>query len=53
MHQVDPTACTTLALDRQSNNTAARACPNDGLALQLEGGDVREDRANVSSATTR
>lgn len=48
IHNVDPGACTTLVLDRQSNQTVERPCPRDGLALRLDEGDTREDLAVAS-----
>ena len=45
IHRVDPAACTSLELDRQSNRTVERPCPADGLALRLDNGDDREDLA--------
>jgi hypothetical protein len=45
IHRVDPGACTSLELDRQSNRTVERPCPADGLALRLDNGDDREDLA--------
>ena len=48
IHNVDPSACTTLVLDRQANHTVERPCPRDGLALRLDEGDTREDLAIAS-----
>jgi hypothetical protein len=42
---VDPTNCTALELDRRSNSTAQRPCPENGLALRLEPETGRDDLA--------
>jgi hypothetical protein len=53
IHRVDPNACTSLQLDRQSNRTVERPCPAGGLALRLDGGDDREDLAVLVGDDTR
>jgi hypothetical protein len=53
IYRVDPAACTSLELDRQSNRTVERPCPADGLALRLDGGDEREDLAILVGDETR
>jgi hypothetical protein len=53
IYRVNPAACTSLELDRQSNRTVERPCPADGLALRLNGGDEREDLAILVGDETR
>jgi hypothetical protein len=43
IYMVDPASCTSLVLDRSSNSTTPRPCPEEGLALRLEPAEGRED----------
>lgn len=51
IHQVDADACTSLELDRETNQTMRRPCPQEGLALRLEGDPAREDAVLASDYT--
>jgi hypothetical protein len=50
---VDHKTCITLMLDRSSNQTAARPCPREGLALRLEPDVGREDLAVIADSGLR
>lgn len=45
VYTVDPSSCTSLELDRASNQTSLRPCPANGLALRLESDGSRGDLA--------
>ena len=53
IYRVDPTRCTSLALDRGANRIAAGRCPDDGLALRLESESDREDLPLVAANEAR
>jgi len=53
IHLVDPASCTSLELDREANRTVVRPCPSDGLALRLDAGTDREDRAVLADYEAR
>ncbi|MFA5902195.1 MAG: hypothetical protein WC829_24135 [Hyphomicrobium sp.] len=53
IYRVDPASCVSLELDRNSNRTAARPCPPDGLALRLNSGEARGDLAILADNRTR
>ena len=45
IYLVDPVNCSALQLNRETNRTELRACPNTGLALRLDPETPREDMA--------
>jgi hypothetical protein len=47
IYLVDPANCTALILDRKTNSTVMKACPQEGLALRLEANSERENLAVV------
>jgi hypothetical protein len=53
IHSVDPARCTSLALDRSANRIVAGRCPDDGLALRLEGDSDRGDLPRVAGNEAR
>ena len=53
IHRVDQARCTSLALDRIANRTSAGRCPDDGLALRLEGDSDRGDLPRVAGNEAR
>ena len=50
IYLVDPGHCTLLVLDRKTNSTEMRPCPQQELALRLEPDGERESLAAVGSA---
>ena len=53
IHRVDQARCTSLALDRSANRILAGRCPDDGLALRLEGDSDRGDLPRVAGNAAR
>lgn len=51
IYLVDPVNCTALILDRKTNSTEMRPCPQQGLALRLEANSERASLAAVSDPT--
>lgn len=51
--RIDPASCTSLELDRTSNQIAERPCPRDGLALRHETGAERGDLALMAASDPR
>jgi len=51
IYLVDPATCTALVLDRQTNQTVVRPCPQDGLALRLQPEGRREDLSLAALST--
>jgi len=51
IYLVDPVNCTALILDRKTNSTEMRPCPQQGLALRLEANSERASLAAVSGPT--
>jgi hypothetical protein len=51
IHLVDPVNCTALILDRKTNSTEMRPCPQEGLALRLEPDGERESLAAVGASS--
>ena len=49
IYLVDPANCTALVLDRKTNRTEMRPCPQEGLALRLEPDSERESLAAVGA----
>jgi hypothetical protein len=47
IYLVDPANCTALILDRKTNSTVMKPCPQEGLALRLEASSERESLAVV------
>jgi hypothetical protein len=47
IYLVDPANCTALILDRKTNSTVMKPCPQEGLALRLEANSERESLAVV------
>ena len=48
IYLVDPANCTALILDRKTNSTVMRPCPQQGLALRLKANSEPESLAAVS-----
>lgn len=48
VYGINPSNCTSLELDRASNQTAVRPCPAEGLALRLDGDGSRGDLAVIA-----
>ena len=53
IYLVDPANCTALILDRKTNSTVMRPCPEKGLALRLEANSGRESLAVASDQAMR
>jgi len=51
IYLVDPATCTALMLDRQTNQTVVRPCPQDGLALRLQPEGRRGDLSLAELST--
>ncbi len=51
IYLVDPAYCTALILDRKTNSTQMRPCPQNGLALRLEANSERESLAAAGDPT--
>jgi hypothetical protein len=51
IYLVDPANCTALILDRKTNSTEMRPCPQEGLALRLEPDSERESLAAVGASS--
>jgi hypothetical protein len=51
IYLVNPANCTALVLDRKTNSTEMRPCPQEGLALRLEPDSERESLAAVGASS--
>jgi hypothetical protein len=53
IYLVDPANCTALILDRKTNSTVMKRCPQEGLALRLQANSERESLAVVGDPAIR
>jgi hypothetical protein len=52
VYLIDPANCTALVLDRKTNSTEMRPCPQQGLALRLEPESARENLAAAGGSAS-